>query len=84
LPHCLIASLPHCLIASLPVINKFNLFNFITEAYYVGITEVYRPYGQDLIYMDVNSLYPYTAIKDYREITYIAIAAIEGELDLDQ
>ena len=49
-------------IIAIPYINKLFLFNFIKEGYYGGITEVYKPYGKDLIYLDVNSLYPYSAL----------------------
>ena len=47
---------------SIPSINKIYLFNFIKEGYYGGITEVYKPYGKDLVYIDINSLYPYAAL----------------------
>ena len=33
-------------------------------AYYGGITELYKPYGENLFYYDVNSLYPYLALQD--------------------
>jgi DNA polymerase type B, organellar and viral len=46
----------------LPLINKHNIFDFINSAYYGGITEVYKPYGKNLYYLDVNSLYPYASI----------------------
>lgn len=46
----------------IPSINKIYLFNFIKEGYFGGITDVYKPYGRDLIYIDVNSLYPYAAL----------------------
>ena len=36
-----------------------NIFNFLSFGYFGGITEVYKPYGQNLKYFDVNSLYPY-------------------------
>jgi len=32
---------------------------FIRNAYYGGGTDVYKAYGQDLKYYDVNSLYPF-------------------------
>ena len=37
-------------------------FSFIKEAYFGGITEVYKPYGKVLIYIDIISLYPYAAL----------------------
>lgn len=47
---------------NIPNINKLFLFNFIKEAYFGGITEVYKPHGTNLTYLDVNSLYPYVAL----------------------
>lgn len=68
----------------IPLINKIFLFNFIKEGYYGGITEVYKPYGQNLIYLDVNSLYPYASLKVMpgTECTYIESLEEQG-LDLD-
>jgi hypothetical protein len=63
----------------LPLINKLSLFNFINFGYYGGITEVYIPYGKDLYYYDVNSLYPFVAGLD---CTYIEDFSGLG-LDLD-
>ena len=45
----------------IPVIRS-NMFNDIKNAYFGGITEVYKPYGKNLYYYDVNSLYPYSAL----------------------
>ncbi|GER42509.1 DNA polymerase [Striga asiatica] len=36
-----------------------NEDSFIRRAYYGGHTDVYKPYGENLYYYDVNSLYPY-------------------------
>jgi len=47
-----------------PVINKASIYKDIKKSYYDGITEVYKPYGENLHYYDVNSLYPYTALQD--------------------
>lgn len=62
----------------IPLINKPSIFNFIKEGYYGGITEVYKPYGKDLYFYDVNSQYSFAAkniipgnrfsyIEDYKE-----------------
>jgi len=45
-------------------INKVSMYNDIKQGYYGGITEVYKPYGENLYYYDVNSLYPYVALQD--------------------
>jgi hypothetical protein len=47
--------------SKLPLINKKDVFKFIKEGYYGGITEVYIPYGENLLYYDVNSEYPFCA-----------------------
>ena len=40
-----------------------NRARFIRQGYYGGHTDVYKPYGKDLFYYDVNSLYPYAMTK---------------------
>lgn len=68
----------------IPLINKLELFNFIKNAYYGGITEVYKPFGRNLRYYDVNSLYPYVALNPMpgRKCNYIESYEEKG-LDLD-
>ena len=46
----------------IPLINQSTLFNFIYQGYFGGCTEVYIPYGENLKYYDVNSLYPAVAL----------------------
>ncbi|XP_016182637.1 uncharacterized protein LOC107624706 [Arachis ipaensis] len=41
-----------------------NEDNFIRKAYYGGHTDAYIPYGENLYYYDVNSLYPFI-MKEY-------------------
>lgn len=48
--------------SKIPLINTNNLFQFIYSSYFGGITEVYKPYGENLTYLDVNSLYPFAAL----------------------
>ncbi len=45
----------------IPIITS-NMYNDIRQSYFGGITEVYKPYGKNLYYYDVNSLYPYAAL----------------------
>lgn len=47
---------------SIPLINNNNLFQFIWSGYFGGITEVYKPQGQNFTYLDINSLYPFAAL----------------------
>nr|YP_010044372.1 DNA polymerase [Trametes versicolor]QPF23613.1 DNA polymerase [Trametes versicolor] len=68
----------------IPSINKLYLFNFIKEGYFGGITDVYKPYGQNLIYLDVNSLYPYAALNPMPGTDCYFIESFEDKgLDLD-
>ncbi|XP_057544023.1 DNA polymerase-like [Amaranthus tricolor] len=41
-----------------------NQDTFIRRGYYGGHSDVYKPYGENLYYYDVNSLYPYI-MKEY-------------------
>jgi hypothetical protein len=70
---------------AIPRINKFNLYNFISFAYYGGNTEVYIPYGENLFYNDVNSLYPHAALNPMpgTECNYLESFDDKG-LDLNQ
>jgi len=43
---------------------KGEILKNIRDAYYGGGVDVYKPYGRDLYYYDVNSLYPYSMLKD--------------------
>ena len=47
---------------NIPSIKKPSIYADLKKAYYGGITEVYKPYGQNLFYYDVNSLYPFAAL----------------------
>ena len=68
----------------IPSINKLYLFNFIKEGYFGGITEVYKPYGKNLIYLDVNSLYPYAALNPMPGTDCYFLESFEDKgLDLD-
>lgn len=49
---------------NIPHINKSSIYKDIKQAYYGGMTEVYKPYGDNLYYYDVNSLYPFVALQD--------------------
>mgnify|MGYP003361840480 CR=1 FL=1 len=45
-------------------IQNRNEDTFIRRGYYGGHSDVYKPYGVDLYYYDVNSLYPFI-IKEF-------------------
>lgn len=40
------------------------MYRDIKLGYYGAITEIYKPYGENLFYYDLNSLYPYVALQD--------------------
>ena len=46
---------------SIPTLNKY-LDYFIRESYFGGITDVYKLYGENIFYYDVNSLYPHAML----------------------
>jgi hypothetical protein len=48
----------------IPLINQKEIYNDIKQAYYGGKTEIYKPYGKNLYYYDINSLYPFVALND--------------------
>ena len=39
----------------IPSITNQSIFSFIKSGYFGGITEVYKPYGENLKLIDVNS-----------------------------
>lgn len=49
---------------NIALINHLEMYSCIKEGYFGAIPEVYKPYGEDLYYYDVNSLYPYAALND--------------------
>jgi len=46
----------------LPLITQPSVYEDIKQAYYGGLSDVYTPYGENLFYYDVNSLYPQAAL----------------------
>jgi len=51
-------------VTSLPLIKNRTIYEDIKKAYYGGLSEVYKGYGENLYYYDVNSLYPYGVLND--------------------
>ena len=47
----------------IPIISGKE-YNMIAQGYYGGLVDVYRPYGENLYYYDVNSLYPTAMVRD--------------------
>lgn len=71
--------------AKVPAINNHTIYNFIKEGYFGGITEVYKPYGENLKLIDVNSLYPSAALNPLPGLnsTYIESLDSENYLELE-
>ena len=51
-------------VISLALLKKPDIYRDLKEGYYGGLSEVYRRYGENLYYYDVNSLYPFSSLKD--------------------
>lgn len=47
---------------NIPLIDKKGVIDDLRLSYFGGITEVYKPYGENLYCYDVNSLYPFAAL----------------------
>jgi hypothetical protein len=75
---------------NLPLIKNVNIFSFIKDSYSGGITEVYMPYGENLNYYDINSMYPFVAknVMPGNKVTYIELQESEikegKSLDLNE
>src|SRR5690606_11659652 len=46
-----------------PLVPK-HLIDIISQSYYGGISQVYKTYGRNLYYYDINSLYPWAMTQD--------------------
>lgn len=66
--------------SKLPIIGR-NMFSDIKQGYYGRVTEVYKPYGKNLLLYDVNSLYPFAALNPMPGINCSFIENIGNNLD---
>lgn len=48
----------------IPYITNKELYNYINNSYYAPRTEIFKPYGENLYYYDVNNLYPFAALNN--------------------
>lgn len=67
----------------IPSITNNSMFSFIKQAYFGGITEVYKPIGDNLKLVDINSLYPYSALKTMPGLNSTYLENFKEGLDLD-
>ena len=68
---------------NIPNINKLSMYKDIKEAYYGGITEVYKPHGTNLYYYVVNSLYPYVTLQDMPGLNCTKVFFFEKYQNID-
>lgn len=70
----------------LPLIKNRTIYEEIKQGYYGGLSEVYKGYGENLYYYDVNSLYPYAALNGMigNLCTYIETHTEEESLDIQK
>jgi hypothetical protein len=66
---------------SLPLINNPVIYDFIKKSYFGGICEVYKPYGENLIYYDINSQYPFVAKNSIPGNKVIYMELLKGEIE---
>jgi hypothetical protein len=66
---------------NIPLVQKASLYKDIKKGYYGGMTEVYKPYGKNLFYYDVNSLYPFVALQDMPGITCNKIEFLDRDIN---
>ena len=65
------------------MISKKTIYSDLKKAYYRGITEVYRPKGENLKYYDVNSLYPFASYSDMPGLNAEYVHYFEEGIELD-
>jgi hypothetical protein len=57
----------------IPLVPR-HISDYISESYYGGISQVYKTYGENLYYYDINSLYPWAMTQDmpyeYKGVAY--------------
>lgn len=68
--------------SKIPIV-KGSVYTDIKNAYFGGVTEVYKPYGKDLYYYDVNSLYPLAALNPMCGNKYTYLESYKEELNID-
>lgn len=69
---------------NIPMINKPSIYKDIKQGYYGGITEVYKPYGENLFYYDVNSLYPFVALNDMPGLSCEKLTYYKDNMDISE
>jgi hypothetical protein len=65
---------------NIPLIKTKSIFNDIKNSYYGGVAEVYKPYGKNLYYYDVNFLYPYAALNPMPGLSCVFIENINKNI----
>ena len=65
---------------NIPLITNHNIFYNIKEGYFGGISEVYRPYGENLYYYVINSQYPHASLKPMPGLKCKILSKIDKDL----
>lgn len=73
----------HYPVEVIPLIKNSRVYSDIKNAYYGAIIEVYKPYGENLYYYDVNSLYPFVALQGMPGIYCIKKDLINKDVDIN-
>lgn len=68
---------------NIPMVNRASMYKDVREAYFGGITEVYKPIGSDLYYYDVNSLYPHVASQDMPGLSFSKIEYLNNNPNIN-
>lgn len=59
-----------------------NIFSNIKRAYFGDVTEVYKFYGKNLYYYDVNSLYPFASLNSMASTSCIYLEDYKDSLNI--
>lgn len=68
---------------TIPLIKNNRIYSEIKKGYSGGITEVYKPYGENLHYYDVNSLYSFVSLQDMPRTQCIKQNFINKDIDIN-
>lgn len=68
----------------LPIIGDSTMFENTKKSYYGGRVEVFHPYGKNLYYYDVNSLYPYSSLNTLCGLGCEFVEFVDRPLEVDE
>lgn len=68
----------------IPSITDKDMYKDLKNSYYGGRVEIFKPYGRNLYYYDVNSLYPYAALGDIPGLEASYIELFNYDIDIKE